>query len=123
MSTTIEDVETVEETETPAPPGPEDALFDKTRYDSPELALPKVDGEGTDRIALKFTGTVFLDRSDARDVALIRSMKLGSDVTLQVEGRVSKKGWAFTTDREGELDVVKLETAINVQTVYRPVVE
>ena len=98
----------------------EDALFDKAKYDDPELALPKVDGEGVDRIAIKVTGTVFLDRSDPRDVDLMRRMKLGSDVTLMVEGRVSKKAHGFTTDREGELDVIKLEHAINVHTVYRP---
>lgn len=125
MSTTLEEPQTAEETQeppAPEPAGPEDALFDKSHYDDPELALPKVDGEGTDKIALKFSGTVFLDRMDPRDVELMRSMKIGGDVTLQIEGRCSKKGWGFTTDREGELDVVKLEHAVTVHTVYRPVV-
>jgi hypothetical protein len=123
MSTITEEPQTTEEAAAEeTTEQPEDALFDKTVYDSPELDLPKVDGEYTDKIALKINGTVFLDRRDPRDVALMRSMKLGGDVTLQIEGRCSKKGWGFTTDREGELDVVKLEHAVNVHTVYRPAV-
>lgn len=105
--------------ETPSPP--EDALFDRSKYDNPELALQKIDGEGTDKIALKFSGTVFLDRMDPADVELMRNMKLGNDVTLMIEGKCAKKGWGFTTDREGELDVVKLEHAVNVHSVYKPV--
>ena len=120
MSTITKESE-LEEIPTPEPPDPEDALFNKSAYDLPELALPKVDGESTDRIALRFSGTVFLNRLDPADVALMNAMKLGSDITLQIEGRCAKKGWGFTTDREGDLDVVKLEHAINVHTVYRPV--
>jgi hypothetical protein len=122
MTTTIEEPQTTAETtDTPPPPDPEDALFDRSKYDNPELALPKVDGEGTDKIALKFSGTVFLDRMDPADVELMRNMKLGNDVTLMIEGKCAKKGWGFTTDREGELDVVKLEHAVNVHSVYKPV--
>jgi hypothetical protein len=122
MSTTIEEPQTAAETtDTPPPPDPKDALFDRSNYDNPELALPKVDGEGTDKIALKFSGTVFLDRMDPADVELMRNMKLGNDVTLMIEGKCAKKGWGFTTDREGELDVVKLEHAVNVHSVYKPV--
>jgi hypothetical protein len=117
-----------EPTPEPTPPTPQgDAekgeLFDKSQYDSEELRLPKVDGEGVDRIAVKVNGTIFLDRSDPRDVELFRSMTLGRDITLMVEGRVSKKAHGFTTDREGELDVIKAENAINVHTVYRPVAD
>lgn len=108
----------------PVEPDPEDgALFSKVVYDDPQLQLPGIDGETTDKIAVKFSGTVFLDRSDAADCELMRSMKIGGNVTLMVEGRVAKKGWGFTSDRDGDLDVVKLEHAINVQTVYKPVTE
>jgi hypothetical protein len=127
MSTTTAEPQTEENVATDdqptdtTPPAPEDALFDKSHYDDPELALPKVDCEGTDKIALKFSGTVFLDRMDPRDVELMRNMKLGNDVTLMIEGKCSKKGWGFTTDREGELDVVKLEHAVTIHSVYKPV--
>jgi hypothetical protein len=98
-------------------------LFDAKKFDDPKLALPSVDGEGVDKIAVKFSGTVFLDRSDSRDVELMRRMKLGGDITLQVEGKCSKKGHGFSTNKEGDLDVVILEHAVSVHTVYRPVVE
>lgn len=100
--------------------GADDALFDKARYDDPELALPKVDGQGVDKIAIAFSGRVFLDRSDPRDVALMRSMKLGNDLTLNIEAKCSGKGNAFSTDKEGELDVIVLEHKAKVHTVYRP---
>jgi hypothetical protein len=73
------------------------------------------------KIAIKFGGTVILDRSDPRDQAIFRSLELGNDVTLMIEGKCSKKGWGFTTDREGELDVVKLEHAVTIHSVYKPV--
>ena len=125
MSTAVDEPQTVEQdTDSGSEPQAQDeALFDKAKYDNPELALPKVDGEGVDRIAVKFSGTVYLDRSDPRDVELMRNMRLGNDVTLMVEGKCAKKGHGFTTDREGELDVIKLEHAINVHTVYKPVTE
>jgi hypothetical protein len=99
-----------------------DALFDAKRYEGP-LALPKIDGEGVDKIAVKFSGTVILDRSDEADVELMKRMKLGHDVTLQIEGRCAKKGHGYTTSREGELDAVVLQHAIAVHTVYRPTLE
>lgn len=98
----------------------EGELFDKTVYDGP-LALPRVDGEDVDRIALRFSGTVFLDRSDEADVALIKSMQLGKELTLMVEGVCAKYIGGFTTDREGDLDVILLSRAVKVHSVYRPV--
>lgn len=106
-----------------APETPEGHLIDPAVYETEELALPKIDGEGVDRLALKFSGTVFLNRSDPRDVELIRRMRLGQDITLQVEGKCSKKGYGFSTDREGELDVVVQEHAVKIETVYQPVLE
>lgn len=104
------------------PAEPKDALFDKKAYDSPALALPTVDGEGVDKIRIAFSGSVMLDRTDPADVALIRKMALGHDVSLMVEGKVSKKGHQFTTNKEGDLDAVVFETAVKVETVYTPVV-
>jgi hypothetical protein len=97
-----------------------DALFDAQRFESEELALPKIDGEGVDKIAAKFSGRVMLDRSDPRDVDLIRRMKLGQDVTVMVEAKVSGKGHGFTTNKEGDLDAVVHEVALKVESVYRP---
>jgi hypothetical protein len=104
----------------PEPDAEKGELFDKSDYDREDLALPKVDGEGTDKIAIAFSGTVLLDRSDPADVALMRSMRLGQDVTLNVEAKVSAKAHKFSTDREGELDAVVLQHTAKVHTVYRP---
>jgi hypothetical protein len=106
-------------TEVPAD-GTEGELFDKSIYEREELQLPKVDGEPTDKIAVAFSGTVLLDRTDPRDVALMQRMKLGQDVTLMVEAKCSAKGHKYATDREGELDAVVLEHKAKVHTVYRP---
>jgi hypothetical protein len=99
---------------------PEGELFDKSIYEREELQLPKVDGEPTDKIAVAFSGTVLLDRTDPRDVALMQRMKLGQDVTLMVEAKCSAKRHKYATDREGELDAVVLEHKAKVHTVYRP---
>src|SRR6266516_3123025 len=95
-------------------------LFDKSIYEREELQLPKVDGEPVDKIAIGFSGRVLLDRSDAADVALMRSMRLGGEVTLMVEAKCSGKAHSFSTDKEGDLDVVILEHKAKVHTVYRP---
>jgi hypothetical protein len=102
---------------------PDGKIFDDTDYEREDLALPKIDGQGVDRIAVKFSGTVFLDRSDPADVDLVRRLKLGQDATLLVEGKVSAKSYKGATDREGDLDVVVEELGIKVTTVYRPAAE
>jgi hypothetical protein len=104
----------------PEPDAEKGELFDKSQYEREELALPKVDGEPTDKIAIAFSGLVLLDRSDPADVALMRKMKLGGGITLMVEAKCSGKGHRFTTDREGELDAVVLEHKAKVHTVYAP---
>jgi hypothetical protein len=101
-------------------PDQEDALFDKTNYDDPELAIPKVDGSSIDRIGLKFTSTVYLDRSVPADVALYNRLKFGQDATLMVEVTCNSAGAKGATDREGELDVVIGIKSLKVHTVYRP---
>lgn len=124
MSTTIEEQTTStagETTDTPPPPESEDALFDKSHYDDPELALQKIDGEGVDDIVVKFSGSVTLNRTDPEDVALMRAMKGGGDVSLMIEGRCAKKAWSFSDDGDGGVKEVRLEHAVNVHTVYRPV--
>lgn len=104
-----------------APPETDsDALFDKAAYDDPALRLPKVDGEHVDKIALKFSGTIFLDRKNPQDVDLIRKMRLGRDVTLQVEGRCQGRGYEYATNKEGDLDVVIQANRVKVETVYTP---
>lgn len=97
-----------------------DGLFNAADYEREELAINKIDGNQIDRIAIKFAGTVFLDRSDPADVALYNKLRLGNDVTLQIEGKCSGTAAKGATDREGDLDVVVGERTVKVQTVYVP---
>lgn len=96
----------------------DEALFDKAQYDSPELAIPKVDGQGIDKIRVAFTGSVMLDRSDPRDVALFNKLTLGKDVELRVAGKVSRTATGWTTNREGDLDAVVGERTCKIDTVW-----
>lgn len=98
-------------------------LVDPAQYDDPELAIAKVDGNSIDRIALTFSGTVYLDRSDRDDVRLYNALKLGHDVTLMVEGKALGTGAKGATNRDGELDVVVGTKGIKVTSVYRPAAE
>lgn len=119
------DVQADEEQELDAPkPDPEGKrLFDESDYEREDLAIAEVDGNQVDRIAIKFAGVVFLDRSDPADVALYNKLRLGSEVTLMVEGRVSGTGAKGATDREGDLDVVVGQKAVKVGTVYIPAID
>jgi hypothetical protein len=117
-----EDEETGEEPNPPEDPEGK-SLFDKTLYESEALALPKIDGEGVDKIAAKFGGTVWLDRGSEEDVALIRGVKVGQSVTLKVEATVGPPVPGFTTNKEGDLDVLYLGRKFIVTGVYRPAAE
>lgn len=104
------------------PAADETALFDRSQYEREDLQIPKVDGQSIDRIAIKFSGTVFIDRSDPNDVALYNKLVLQRDVTLMVEGRCSGTGAKGATDRDGELDVIVGEKSVRVTTVYIPAI-
>lgn len=126
MATTEEVVRSEQETyeqedeqETTEAPASEGALFDRTSYDGP-LALKPIDGQTIDRIALKFAGTVLLDRSDEADVALWKKLALGKRVDLRVEGLVAAFQGKGATDREGDLDVIVGTKGVKVETVYLP---
>lgn len=114
------DEETEEET-TQLEPDPEKGeLFDRKKWDSEPLALPYADDQQIDRISLKFSGEVFLDRSDPADVALFRKLKLGHDVDLKIQAKVSSTGSKGHTDRDGDLDVVVGTKGLKVHSVDIP---
>ena len=108
--------------DTPADPEGR-ALFDRDAYEREDLAIAKVDGNQVDRIAIKFAGEVFLDRSDPADVQLYNRLRLGNEITLMVEGRCSATGAKGATDREGDLDVVVGQKSVKVVTVYIPAID
>lgn len=105
-----------EEVTKPDPEG--EALFDRSSFDREDLAIPKVDGQGIDRIAVAFSGEIMLDRSDPADVALYNKLTLQKNVELRVAGRVNGTGAKGATNREGDLDVVVGKKTIKVETVY-----
>lgn len=105
------------ETETKPPPN---ALFDKSEYEREDLQIAKIDGQSIDRIAVKFSGEVFLDRSEPSDVAIFNALKLGKDVALMIDAKCSATGATGATDREGDLDVVVGRKGLKVHSLTRP---
>jgi hypothetical protein len=124
MSVTTEERtdEQVEKETTPEPQANADKgeLFNKEEYDSPKLALQKIDDQPIDRIAIKFGGTVFLDRSDPNDIALYRRLRLGADVDLKIQANVAFAGAKGATDRDGELDVIVGQKSLRVHSLDIP---
>lgn len=104
-----------DETDAPDPDGK--ALFDPAVFDSEELALPKVDGQGITKIQAKFGGGPWLDRALASDVALVRDIKVRERVTLLVDAIAGPPIPGYTTNREGDLDVLSLSRKFTVEAV------
>jgi hypothetical protein len=113
-----------DEEETPAASKPTGrSLFDPTQYETEPLSLPKVDGEGVDKISARFNGLVRLDRGQEADVAIIKNCKLGQTVTFMVECEVGPPVPGMTTNRDGDLDSLGLSRTFTVKHVYKPTAE
>jgi hypothetical protein len=94
---------------------------EKTEVPPEKLALPKIDGQGVDRIEVKFAGRVKLDRGDPADVALMRDLKLGKEITLRVVCSVKGKPFEIVHDEDGYPGEVTSIAQLGVTTLYRPV--
>ena len=103
---------------TPAPDPDGKALFDASDYDREDLAIPKIDGEQITKIRVDFSGSVMLDRSDPADVKLFNGARLGKELELRVAGRITGVGTGFTTNKDGDLDVVVGKKTLKVETVW-----
>ena len=93
-------------------------LFNPRAYDDPALQLPTVDGQGIDKIELKFGGTLKLDRSKPDNVALYKRLQLGKSIDLKLGGRVagvSTKGSTYSDDNLSDVVGAKI---INIDTIY-----
>jgi hypothetical protein len=110
-----EDAEPVSDEGAKDEPAP---LFDRSKYNSEELALPKIDGEGIDKIRVDFSGSVMLNRMDKADVALFRKLRLAGEVELRVAGKVSAVKDGFTTSKEGDLDALVETRSVKIDTLY-----
>lgn len=96
---------------------PKGGLFDASDYDREDLAIPKVDGHQIDRIALDFSGSVMLDRSEIGDVELYNSFALFKDRELWISAKATGTGAKGATNREGDLDVVMGRKTLRVDSV------
>lgn len=94
------------------------AAFDATDYTREDLQIPKIDGNAIDKIRVDFSGSVMLDRSAPADVALFNRLVLGGEAELRCAGKVSGTGAGFTTNKEGNLDVVVGKKTLKVETVW-----
>lgn len=95
-----------------------DGLFDRDAYQAPELRIDRVDGQEVDRIALKFSGRVTLDRTNPADVQLFNRIRLGREVELRVSGKGARVGTGYTTSKGGDLEAVVGEREIRIDSVY-----
>jgi hypothetical protein len=113
-------------TETPEPddtepkPGEQTAAFDRSQFQREDLQIPKVDDQSIDRISLKFSGEVYLNRSEPSDVAVYNALRLGRDVSLLIECKCSSTAAKGATDRDGDLDVVVGTKGLKVHSLQKP---
>lgn len=95
------------------------ALFDPADYDKPGLQIPKVDGHAIDRIALDFTGSVMLDRSEPAQVELYN--RVGrmerSSMELWIEARWGGTSGKPATNRDGENDIIVGRKGLRVDSI------
>ena len=94
------------------------ALFDRDAYQAPGLRIDEVDGQEVDKIWLKFTGRVALDRTKADDVAIFNKARLGAELELRVSGKGARVGTGYTTSKGGGLEAVVGEREVRIDTVY-----
>lgn len=100
--------------------GGQTALVDRTQYEREDLQIPKIDDQTVDRIALKFTGTIFLDRSDPSDVAVYTELRFGRDVALLIEAKCLGVSGTGATNKDGDLDVVVGTKGLKVHSISKP---
>jgi len=100
--------------------GGQTAILDRSAYEREDMQIPKVDGVSIDRIVIKLTGEIHLDRSDPADVKVYNDLRFGRDVQPLIEGRCNSTGAKGATDRDGDLDVVIGQKTVKVQSLRKP---
>jgi hypothetical protein len=106
-----------------APPVGETEEKEQQEVPPEKIALKGIDGHGIDRIEVKFSGRVKLDRSDPADVALMRQLKLGKEVEFKIVGVVKGKPFEIVHDEDGYPGEVTSVAQLGVTSLYRPVGE
>jgi hypothetical protein len=99
------------------PPATGAALFDASAFDREDLAIPKVDGNSIDRIAIDFGGSIMLDRSEPANVELYNRIQGGHELELWVTGKWGGTGARPATNRDGDLDVIVGRKSLKIDSV------
>jgi hypothetical protein len=70
-----------------------------------QLEIPGMDGYVAERLQVNLSGGVeFTDVTQADDVAFVKSLHLGQEVTLTVTATVTKAGYTLTPGRDDLTD-------------------
>ncbi len=70
-----------------------------------QMEIPGLDGYVAEKLTVALSGGVeFTDVTQADDVAFVKSLKLGQEVTLTVTATVTKKGHTLTPGRDDMTD-------------------
>lgn len=101
---------------------PDDAqekAFDPSVYDNPKLRLPDVDGKKVDKIQVRFSGTVELDRLNPDHVAFFRdALRLGKEVDLgRLSGVVQQKPPRQVANKDGYAGDVRQTAVVKIHTI------
>lgn len=101
----------------PVPDPGTGGLFDAADYEKEELAIPKIDGSGIDRIAIDLSGGVMLDRSNPAHVELYNRIHMTKHVELWVNAVGSAVGAKPATNRDGDLDVIVARKGLRIDAI------
>lgn len=70
-----------------------------------QLEIPGMDGYVAEKLVVSVSGGVeFTDVTQAEDVAFVKSLRLGQEVTLSVTATVTKKGFTLAPGRDDMTD-------------------
>lgn len=94
-------------------------VLDPSAYDDPALRIPKVDGKKVDKISVRFSGTVELDRLNPEHVAFFRdTLKLGKEIDLaDLSGVVQQKPPRQVATKDGYAGDVKQTAVVKIHTI------
>lgn len=99
----------------------QEAAFDASQYDDPELKLDYIDGKPVDRIVVRFAGSVELDRHNRESVELFRRFQLGHRIDFNqmppLSAVVKQKPSRQVTDASGTIGDVVTTAVLSIDTI------
>lgn len=73
--------------------------------DERQMEIPGLDGYRAEKLVVSMSGGVeFADMTQADDVAFVKELKLGQEVTLTVTATVTKKGFTLAPGKDEMTD-------------------